>query len=163
MVAELKKKPNTMPQRKKITGPLWRQKTYAPRSSVATLILMMIEWLRANIMYPDVGYQVEKLFNPRQYLQYFMNYQTGFRINTPHIVFTFAEIIRRIQCLIVVLKKIDRSNEDFGVAENLRVSMGRFRAYILDCGSRDACEYDILNTLCKIHNVMYQTIKNITA
>ncbi len=151
-----------IPRRKKIMGPPPRRRTYAPRSSVAMLIRDMIEWLRANIMYPDVCNKVETLFNPRQYLQYFMNYKTGFRINTPHIVFTFAEIIRRIQCLIVVLKKIDQSNEDFGVAENLRVSMIKFRAYILDCGSRDACEYDILHTLCKIHNVMYQTIKNIT-
>ena len=151
-------------------SPPWRNRTplyhlytqcyhRVPLSNVG-LVRVLIHELEARIGDPDLQEWVTEHFNPKQYLHTYYVCRNESRIDAK-TAFIYAETIRRVKCLLVVLKKIDKFSRELGVSETIEAIMRRFRTHIDNCSYEDTYEYDILRAVCKLHDVLYKTIETL--
>lgn len=158
------------PQRRTPISPPWRKRTPnyplytrcyngVPISGVG-LVRVLIHELETHIYDPDMQEWVTKNFNPTQYLHMYYVYRNESCIDAK-TAFIYAETIRRVKCLLVVLKKIDKFSRELRVSETIEAIMRRFRTHIDNCSYEDTYEYDILRAVCKLHDVLYKTIETL--
>ena len=140
--------------------PLYAQCYKGVPLSEADIVRALIHELEACIGDPDLQELVTEHFNPKQYLHMYYVCRNESRIDAK-TAFIYAETIRRVKCLLVVLKKIDKFSRELGVSETIEAIMRRFRTHIDNCSYEDTYEYDILRAVCKLHDVLYKTIETL--
>jgi len=141
-------------------SPTRRKRTRMYPLSNVDLVQALIHKLEARIGDPDLQELVTEHFNPKQYLHMYYVCRNESRIDA-NTAFIYAEAIRRVKCLLVVLKKIDKFSRELGVSETIEAIMRRFRTHIDNCSYEDTYEYDILRAVCKLHDVLYKTIETL--
>jgi hypothetical protein len=143
-------------------SPPWRRKTYPRMIRESVYVCRLVSELEANIHRTDYREFINKHFDPASILRRYKNNKDELCIDRV-VALNIAELLRRIKCLLDVLKKIDESDRNLYVSDTVNNIMINFNSTIKTHVDSDMYVYDMLYELNELHDKLKRTIFNITS
>jgi hypothetical protein len=133
-------------------GPIWRRRVVP--ISPAKIISDILRKLEEDIICDDTD------FNPVHILARYADHPSDLKVNE-YIGFNMAELIRRIRCLMYMLKKIDTIDHGQYIWEDtIKIIYPHWQTILL-CGKSKTYTYTIMDTLYNLYTRLMKMFNNL--
>lgn len=141
-------------------GPHWRPRRINKQLRPAPKVAKMLDLLEHNIDNPAFQDEVHRNFNPAGILKEYNDKPEDLDVNE-YVAFTMAEMIRRIRCIMCILKKIDDVRKELYLSETVAAVRDLYCGKIIACGSSDTYAYTMIHSLYNLYNRLDQILEDL--
>ena len=141
-------------------GPPWRlRRRINKQLRPAPYVAKILEKLESNTN-PAFQDEVNRNFNPAGILKEYNDNPEDLDVNE-YVAFTMAEMMRRIRCIMCILKKIDDVRKELYLSETVAAVRDLYCGKIIACGSSDTYAYTMIHSLYNLYNRLDQILEDL--
>jgi len=137
-----------------------RYRTRHANLSPAEIVSVILKYLRINIHTLECQEVIRQHFNPVHMLGEFANNPEDMVVDK-YVGLTIAELMRRVICLLKILKKIGNKNKELYLFETVNTIMYPYWRTIITCGNSGTYAYTIVHSLYNLHTRLMQTFEDL--